>query len=189
VLRFDFSAFEEICADATATTSAVAVVFGASVLAGFGSWLWAVQSRDLVGLDRTEVFIKSLVLGSIIQTAVWFLWVYIVDQVLVRAYGARANFLELTRTMGFAFAPVGISVLIAIAGFAVPFGLLAFGLTVLLTNAAVQNASDADPREAALATVAGFVAFLTVMGIFANVSEVGTFGGLAPGVLFFTLDF
>ena len=38
------------------------------------------------------MFVKSLVIGSILQTLVWFIWVYLVFQVLARAYGARTDF-------------------------------------------------------------------------------------------------
>src|SRR3990170_1579061 len=127
LLRFDFTVFDEVAAQPSATSGALIVVFGASVLAGIGSWLWAIQF-DLGDFSKSEVFIKSLVLGSIIQTFVWFLWVYLAYQVLARAYGARTDFAELTRTMGFAFAPAGLSVLIAIMGFAVPFGVIAFAM-------------------------------------------------------------
>ena len=188
LLRFDFAAFDEIRSEPTATTSAVLVVFGASVFAGFGSWLWALQSSDLRGVDTAEVFIKSLLLGSIIQTLVWFLWVYLAYQVLARGYGARVDFAELTRTMGFAFAPIAFSIFIAIIGFAVHFGVIALATALLFTNSAIQHASDAEPREATLANLAGFAAFAVVMGVFANIAEVGSFGGLAPGLFFFSLD-
>jgi len=189
LLRLDFAAFDEIRGETQATTSAVLVVYGASLLAGAGSWLWAVQSRDLVGLDRTEILVKSMVIGSLAQTVFWFAWVYIAYQVLVRAYNANVHFLDLTRTMGFAFAPVGLSLFIVIAGFAVPFGLLAFGMALLLTTAAIQYASDLDLREAMTANIAGFAVFLAFMGMCANISEVGTLGGISPGILFFSLDF
>ena len=188
LLRFDFTAFDEIRSEPSATTGAVLVVFGASVFAGFGSWLWAVQSSDLRGVDVAEVFIKSLLLGSIIQTFVWFLWVYLTYQVLARAYGSRVDFAELTRTMGFAFAPVALNIFVAILPFAVHFGVISFAMTVLLTNTAIQHASDAEAREATLANLAGFAAFAIIMGVFANIAEVGTFGGLAPGIFFFSLD-
>ena len=188
LLRLDFGAFEEIRAEPWATTSAVLIVFGASLFAGLGSWLWAVQSPDFPSLDKTQVLIRSFLLGSIIQTVVWFLWVYLVYQVLFRAYGLGADFVELVRTMGFAFAPVALSLLIVFAGFAVPIGMLAFAMALLLTNVAIQTATDAAVREATVANLAGFGAFLIVMGVFANIAEVGTFGGLAPGILFFSLD-
>ncbi len=188
LLRLDFSAFEEIRAEPSATMGALIVVLGASVLAGLGSWLWALQSSDLRGVGGAEVFIKSSILGSIIQTFVWFLWVYLSYQVLVRAYGARTDFAELTRTMGFAFAPVALNLLIAIIGFAVPFGIIAFAMAVLITNVAIQQTSGVEVHEATMANISGFAAFVIVMGVFANIAEVGTFGGLAPGILFFSLD-
>ena len=188
LLRLDFSAFDDIRGDPNTTTSAILVVYIASLLAGIGSWLWAVQSRDFEGLDRTDIFVKSLVIGSFAQTVFWFAWVYIVYQVLVRAYGSAVHFLDLIRTMGYAFAPVSISVFIAIGGFAVPFGLLAFGIALLLTSAAIQSAAEIDQREATTANIAGFAVFLAFMGMCANISEVASFGGISPGILFFSLD-
>jgi hypothetical protein len=100
----------------------------------------------------------------------------------------RMEFSELVRTMGFAFAPVGLSLLIAVTSLAVPFGLLAFGMAVLFTNVAIERTSGADVRETMLANLTGFGAFVVVMGVFANIAEVGTLGGIAPGILFFSLD-
>jgi hypothetical protein len=91
--------------------------------------------------------------------------------------------------MGFAFAPVALSVLIVIAGFAVPFGLLAFGITLLLMTAAIQYTAEIDQREAMTANLAGFAVFLAFMGMCANISEVARLGGISPGILFFSLDF
>src|SRR2546422_6261271 len=185
VLRLDFSAFGEIRQDRYATTPAILVVLGASVLAGLGSWLWGLQFK---GIDHTEVLVKSLLLGSIIQTAAWFLWVYLVYQVLARGYHLRLDFAELTRVMGFAFAPVALSLLVAIQSLAVPFGVIAFGMALLFTNVAIQSASDAEVRESMLANLTGFASFAIVMGVCANIAEVGTLGGLAPGIFFFSLD-
>jgi hypothetical protein len=66
---------------------------------------------------------------------------------------------------------------------------LSLSLTFLTTNIGIQMSSGADARETTMANVTGFAAFLVVMGVFANVAEVGPFGGVAPGILFFSLDF
>lgn len=130
-----------------------------------------------------------MVIGSFIQTVVWFFaWVYVTHWVLTHAYQSDVHFLDLTRTMGYAFAPVALSVLIAVGALAVPIGLLAFGLALLLTTAAIQSAADLDQRDAMIANIAGFSVFLITMGIFANISEIGTVGGTSPGILFFSLD-
>ncbi|HEU4759986.1 MAG TPA: hypothetical protein VFT91_08410, partial [Dehalococcoidia bacterium] len=159
LFSLDFTVFDDVRSQPSATTAAVVVVGGASVLAGIGSWLWAVQTD---GVDAGDVFIKSLILGSIIQTLVWLLWVYLTYQVLVRGYNARVDFAELARTMGFAFAPVALSLGIAITVFAVPIGIVSLSMTVLLTNVAIQHASDAEVREATLANITGFAVFAIV---------------------------
>jgi len=118
----------------------------------------------------------------------WFSWVYIVYLVLTWGYGARQDFGELTRAMGFAFAPVALSVLVFIGGLAVPVGLISFAITILFTNAAIQQVSDAEVDEVTVANVAGFGIFAIVMGGCANIYEVDSIGGLAPGIFFFSLD-
>ena len=191
LLRLDLSVFEDIRSDPSATPTAVIVVASASVMAGIGSWLWAVQWR---GVDATDVFIKSLVIGSILQTAAWFIWVYLVFQVLARAYGARTDFLELVRTMGFAFASVGLGILIAITAFAVPFGVVSIAGAVVLSYFAIQSVTTAEPQQVLVANLTGFIVFAVVMGILANIAQVTTIGGakigaLAPGLFFFSLNF
>ncbi len=186
LLRLDLSVFDEIRADPAATPGAIGVVFGASIMAGIGSWLWAVQTD---GVSASEVFVKSLIIGGILQTIVWFVWVYWVFQVLARGYGARTDFFELIRTMGFAFAPIGASILIAVSNFTMPFGVISIGAALLLTHFAVQSASSAEPRQVLIANFVGFLSFAVVMGVLANIAETDTVGGLAPGLFFFDLNF
>ncbi|MCI0818563.1 MAG: YIP1 family protein [Chloroflexi bacterium] len=192
IARLDFTVFDELRSDRSATPVAVVIVLAASVLAGIGTLLWALQHENFGGhhnVDVMEVFLKAVIIGSIVQTGVWFAWVYITYMLAARIFGSAVHFGELTRVMGFAFAPVALSLLIAIAPLAVPFGLLAFGITLMLMTAAVERAAEIEPRQAMLSTLGGFAVFLTFMGAFANVMEVATFGGLAPGILFFSLDF
>lgn len=188
ILRFDFTALDEVRSERQATVAAVAIVFASSILCGVGSWLWALQHDDFGAIDTNEVLLKSLLLGSIVQTAVWVLWVYIVYQILVRGYAAQVEFSELMRTMGFAFAPAAFGILVGITNLAVPFGVISMGMTLLFSNLAVQTVSGTDVRESTLANVTGFGAFAIVMGVFANIAEIGTFGGIAPGIFFFSLD-
>lgn len=185
--RLDFTVFEEVRGEHTATTGAIIVVVAASVLAGLGSWIWAIQ-QDFPGLGTGSVFLKTLVAGAIVQVFVWLIWVYLAHVLTARVFAANVTFQELMRPMGLAFAPVALSVFVAIAPLAVPFGVLSLGITFLFTNIAVEQASGLDTREATLANLGGFTVFLIFMGVAANIAEAGTFGGLAPGILFFSLD-
>jgi hypothetical protein len=157
-----------------------------SIFAGMGSWLWAVFELDR---NEMDIFVRSLLIGTIVQTLIWFAWVWVVYQLLTHIYHAQANFTELVRVMGFAFFPVALSVFILIGALAIPIGIFAFSATILLSSIAVQSATDADAPHAMMATLLGFGLFLAFMGGFANVMEVDGLGGLAPGILFFALDF
>ncbi len=189
VARLDFSVFDEVKTERTATASAILVVLGASLMAGIGSWVWSFQHDSYSGLGAGEVFIKAVLGGTIIQTGVFFVWVYLTHLVLTRMFAAQVYFQELVRTMGLAFAPVALSLFVGVAPLAVPFGVLSLGLAFLVTNVAVEQTAGVTEREATFANLGGFTAFLVFMGAFANVAEAGVFGGLAPGLLFFSLDF
>lgn len=192
VLRFDFSVFDEVRDDQAATAPAVLIVLTGSFIAGFGTVLWALQHDDLPEVSAGDVFIKAQLLGSLAQTAVWLGWVYLVHLILTRGYGHVVTLPELIRPMGLAFSPIIYSVLVGLTVLAVPFGLASFALVFLFTNIAIQQSSGADLRETTLANITGFLAFVVFMGMFANVAEVGQgggVGGVAPGILFFSLDF
>ncbi len=188
VARLDFTVFEDARAERTGTAGAILIVLSASVVAGLGSWIWAMQHDDFRGLDPAPVFLKTVIAGGLLQTLVWLLWVYMAHWVLVRLFGAQVVFQELVRCMGVAFTPIFLSLFVGIAPLAVPFGVFSLGLTFLTTNIAIEQATGVTPREATFANLAGFGAFLVFMGALANVAEAGTFGGLAPGLLFFSLD-
>ena len=163
----------------------LAVVAVASFAAGFGTWLWGVV-EDVP--DKGDVFLKSTILGSILQIVAWFLWVYVIAMVVSRGYGGSGDPMRLARTMGLAFAPMAITILMVISILAVPFAVLAVGITLLLTHAAIVSATDAEPQQALLANLAGFLAFALVLGILSNIGEVGgVLGGFAPGIFFFNL--
>ena len=169
VARLDFTVFEDARAERTGTAGAM-------------------QHDDFRGLDPAPVFLKTVIAGGLLQTLVWLLWVYMAHWVLVRLFGAQVVFQELVRCMGVAFTPIFLSLFVGIAPLAVPFGVFSLGLTFLTTNIAIEQATGVTPREATFANLAGFGAFLVFMGALANVAEAGTFGGLAPGLLFFSLD-
>ena len=111
--------------------------------------------------------------------------------VLARIAVVQPDITDMTRTMGLAFAPVALSLFVAVSPLAVPFGVFSLTLAFLFSNIALEQNYQGPTREATIANLGGFAAFLFVflMGASANVAEAGSFGGLAPGLLFFSLDF
>ena len=59
----------------------------------------------------------------------------------------------------------------------------------LLTHFAIESSSHAEPRQILVANLVGFLTFAVVMGALANIAEINSVGGFAPGLFFFALDF
>jgi hypothetical protein len=184
--RLDLTVFDDVKDEVAATVPAITVVVVATLLAGLGSWLWWFNEVDY---KNGEVFLKSLILGGIFQVGLWYLWVYIAAMVLSRGFGSATDMNQMARTMGLAFAPMAISLLVVVSILAVPFGVVAVGLTLVLSNVAISATTTADARQVTIANAMGFLVFAVVLGILSNVSEVGGLGGgLAPGIFFFNLS-
>jgi len=188
--RLDLTVFDDVKDEAAATAPALAVMLVASFAAGLGSWLWWV-TLDFHGLSEKngEALLKTFILGGILQAALWLAWVYIAAMLLSRVFGAGADLNRMIRTMGLAFAPMVITILMIIDILAVPFAVIALGATLLLSNAAIQASTDAEPRQVILANLAGFLVFAIVLGILGSVAQIYDIGGISPGIFFVPLDF
>jgi hypothetical protein len=191
LVRLDLTVFDDMKDDAAATAPALAVMLVASFAAGLGSLLWWITRDFGPGADSKtgEAFLKTFVLGGIFQAALWLAWVYIAAMLLSRVFGAGADLNRMLRTMGLAFAPMVITILMIIDILAVPFAVIGLGATLLLSNAAIQASTDAEPRQVIIANLAGFFVFAIVLGILGTVAQIGDVGGIAPGIFFVPLDF
>lgn len=174
----DTDVFDEVRADATATLPAIIVVVASTLLAGIGGWLWWIVA-DFGG--SSKVFVQSVIIGTIISVAIWFVWVAVTYVVLTQLLRARGDIQELIRVMGFASAPLALTVLMFIPGIDFGIGLLAIGLFFGTTMLAVQSATDAPAGRALIATTAGFAVWAIVLGLLTTGTKTW-----APG--FFVLD-
>jgi hypothetical protein len=177
LLTLDTSVFEEVRTDRSATIPAIVVAAAATLLFGLGGWLWWVL-QDIP--DSGDIFIKSVILGSIAAIVLWGISVAVTYVVLTQLVRARVDVNELVRVMGFAAAPLGVGVLMFIP--AIEFGValtavaLFFGATVI----AVQTATDAAPGRVLAACGAGFLVWAVALGLL-----VGDSDAYAPGIFVF----
>ncbi|MCJ7510487.1 MAG: hypothetical protein MUP14_06340 [Dehalococcoidia bacterium] len=189
LVRLDLTVFDDVKDDAAATAPALAVMLVASFAAGLGSLLWWITRDFGPGDSKTgEAFLKTFLLGGIFQAALWLAWVYIAAMLLSRVFGAAADLNRMLRTMGLAFAPMVITILMVIDILAVPFAVIGLGATLLLSNAAIQASSDAEPRQVIMANLAGFLVFAIVLGLLGTVAQIYDIGGIAPGIFFTPLN-
>jgi hypothetical protein len=183
IFTLDSTVFDEVRMDRHATVSAVIVAVGSIFIFGLGGWLWwTINGPDNSSIGSGELFVKSLLLGSILASALWFAWVGITYVTLTQLFRARADLNELVRVMGFAAAPLALGLLLLLPVLDFSIGLAALALMFGSTLIAVQSATDASPGRALVSVAAGFIVWALVLSLF--VSDENFY---APG--FFIFDF
>lgn len=185
IVSFSPDAYEGLRDNAEATAPAIAVVVIATVLSALGGMIWARFSAappETLQVDVSHFFLNSMVLGSLIQIAMWFAWVTMTWWFLRYGFVVEPfSWLSLVRTMGFAFAPMALQILVAFPVLEFPIGMMAVGATFGCSVLAVRAATGAPPGAALLATFAGFALFTLALGVLGNTDT-----DLAPGI--FALD-
>jgi hypothetical protein len=175
--RLDTTVFEEVRHDPAATIPAIVVAVASTLLAGFGGWLWwIIQDYGASG----EVFLESVVLGSIFSVALWIVWLLVAWVVLTQVFRDDADWQEMLRTMGMAAAPLAISVLMFIPGIDIGIGLASIALFFGLTTIAIQAVTPANPARVLVANLAGFAVWAIVLGLLVTSDNY-----LAPGIFLF----
>jgi hypothetical protein len=191
VARLDATAFLEVRDDPQATWPAIVVVAAASVLSGLGGWLlynsrvpsppkglspFAQSLVESYVPSGGRFFIHSVIIGSILSVLLWFAWVGITAVMLERVWHRKVEFLALVRTMGLAFFPVGLSLLMVIDPIATPIAVISFASAVLLSGVAVEASTEAEPAEILFSNLVGFAVFAIALGL------LGRNGQYAPGL-------
>ncbi len=181
----DTTVFDEVKGDTNSTIPAIVVVAVAALLSGLGGWLFVIsqssQSYYRYYTSSGDFFVRSAIVGSILCVVVWAIgWLGVTYVMLTQVFRARADVNELIRVMGFAAAPLALTVGMVIPGLDYGVGLAALGLMFGSTLLAVQSATDAPPAKALIATAAGFAVWVIVVQLFA-----GSTNTYAPGVFIF----
>jgi len=182
---FHPDAYDDLRDDPAATVYAVGVVVIATLLAAIGGFLWvrfAASPPPIFETDTTRFLVRSVLLGSLFQVGLWAAWVWMTWFFLRQIYLLPdVQLMPMVRTMGFAFAPMGLQILLAFPVLEFPIGIVAIAGTVGCSVLAVRAASGATPGQSLIATMAGFLIFTLALGILGNSDS-----DLAPGI--FALD-
>lgn len=178
-LLLDERAYAQVRRAADENLPALLIVVAATVLAALGGLIWTFTAASFA--DHARFFLRSVVVGSILQIVLFALWVLIAALVLQRIYLVRATYTELLRVMGFAFAPMALQLFVFIPALDQPIGIIALAFTFYLTTFAIQSSTSATAGQALTASLAGFAVFCLCLGILGNGPR-----DLAPGI--FALD-
>jgi hypothetical protein len=185
LLTLDTTVFDELRMDRTATAPAMIVAASSLLLFAMGGWLWWVINGpdNYSDLDGAEVFLKSVIFGTILGVILWAAWVGLTYVFLSQIFRARVDLNDLIRVMGFASAPLGLGVLMFLPeiefGVALATVAIFFGTTVI----AVQAVTDATAGRVLAAVGAGFLVWAALLGLFVGSPD----NPLAPGIFVFDL--
>lgn len=183
VARLDATAFLEVRDDPRATIPALAVVVVASFLSGIGGWLRYLFTVHSLVSPGGQFFINSVLIGTILAAACWLAWVAVTLFMLRQIWRRRVDFSQLVRTMGLAYFPVAISILLFIKGLSLPVGMISLAAAVLLSGVAVEASVEAEAAEVLFANLLGFAVFAIILGLF---GYNGFPNPLAPGIFAFS---
>src|SRR5262245_3965795 len=174
----DTTVFDEVRADSTALPAAAIVAAVSILLSGIGGWLWWVFN-DLP--DTGDIFLKSTIFGSLFASGLYVVWMGINYVMLSQVFRARVDMQELARVMGFAAAPLALSLLMFIPILDMGIALTAIALLFGTNIVAVQSATDAPAGRVLASNAAGFAVWALILSLLVNDTNV-----YAPG--FFVFD-
>ena len=177
LVRLDTSVFDEVRNDPRATVPAVFVVLVSTLLAGIGGWLWWIVEG--FG-DAGEVFVESVILGTLFSVALWIVWLLIAWVILTQLFQEEADWQQMLRTMGMATAPLGLSMAMFVPGVNFGVALASVALFFGLTTIAIQAVTPADPARVLVANLAGFSIWAIVLTLLVTSDSF-----LAPGIFLF----
>ncbi|MFN8559336.1 MAG: hypothetical protein U0531_19030, partial [Dehalococcoidia bacterium] len=179
--RGDAAVFRELRDDTTALVPSLAVAAAAIVLMALGAWLWElIELRSSPGFQPGQVFVRSVIVGSVFGFVLWAAWIWLATFLLAQGFRRRADFLGALRAAGVAAAPLALGVVMMVDLVRLPLGIGCIGAAAMLTQVALQEATEAGPGEVFLANLTGFGLWCLVLGLFGR----GPLD-LAPGIWVF----
>ncbi|MEX2237598.1 MAG: YIP1 family protein [Dehalococcoidia bacterium] len=164
VIRLDSTAFDEIKLDPSGMIGGLIAVVLTNLVIGIGTYIYGTV-EDLP--EKGDLLIKTVILGTIVQTVLWVAWPGVTYLLLNSFYKATADVQQLIATMGFAYVPAAIMALIFITPLDTPFALLGMVAAFVLTQYAIASSSNASSVQITLANLAGLAAFSVLMSVIA----------------------
>ena len=159
----DTAVFEEVRDDERELGPAVAVVIVSCLLAGFGAWLrWEVSA-----FTPPDAFLNAFVLGSVFLAVMYGAAMLLVYVLMVQFCHVQVDLLAIVRTMGYAAAPLGLSMAMFIPVLYPVFALMPLALLLVGMIYAVQAATGAEPVQVVVACLISFGVLVLVLGVVA----------------------
>ena len=159
----DTGVFEEVRDDERELGSALIVAGGACLLAGLGAWLHWEGASD----TPPNAFINSFLLGSLFLAAMYGAAALLIYVLMVQFFRVQVDLLAIVRTMGYAAAPLALSMGMFLPVLYPVFALMPLALLLVAMIYAVQAATGAEPLQVVVSCLIGFGFMVLVLGVVA----------------------
>jgi hypothetical protein len=116
-------------------------------------------------------FINNAILGSVFLAALYAVAGLVIYVVLAQMYHVQVELNALIRTLGYAAAPMAISLLMFIPVIWPVFSLVPLALLFVMMIYAVQSVSGAESKQVVMATTIGFAVMVLILGFLALASS------------------
>jgi hypothetical protein len=157
--RLDSSLYDEVDADASATTQALTVVVLTAVATAIGGAIGA----SITG--HSGALAAAIVGGLLTQLLGWVVWAFVVTWVGNTLLGGKATYTRMLRSLGFAYSPGVLNILkfIPVLGGLIS---LVVGIWQLVTSfIAIREGMQFDNGKTIATMIVGVIAILIVFAI------------------------
>jgi len=165
--KLDTSVFDEVRDDPLELIPGIIVAAVSAFLAGIGAFLW----WTMQDFTPDGNFINNAILGSVFLAALYAVAALVIYVVLAQMYHIQVELNALIRTMGYAAAPLTLSLLMFIPVIWPLFSLVPLALLFVMMIYAVQSVSGAESRQVVMATTIGFAVMVLILGFLALASS------------------
>jgi len=169
--RLDVSLYQEAENNTGLTQEALIVVVIAALLSGIGSALGVIIGGQGIG----ALFV-GLIIGVVLAVVVYFIWAFITYFIGVNLFQGTADYGELQRTLGYAYAPTALGLLGFIPCVGPLFSIAGLIWALVCGVIAVREALDFDTTKAVLTVIIGWIIGLIISLVISAVVGIGAVG-------------
>jgi len=150
MVKFDNTVYREIADDENATTEAAIIVIVSSLLSAAGM---------AIRLGSVGTFLIQSVVGIAVG---WLLWSYLAMLIGTRLFEGKADFWQMARTIGYAYAPTAVGILGLFSCIGSLISLIASLLALALGFFAVRETLGLSTEKAIITVIIGWIVMAVV---------------------------
>lgn len=170
--RLDTTFYNEVEQDTSLNGEALTVVILAAVASGIG----AAGSTLIGGNGGVGAAAIALVVGALVAIAGYFIWAWLTQFIGTRFFGGVADFGEVRRTLGYAYAPNILGIFNVIPCVGAVIGLVGSLWALVAGIIAVREALDVDTTKAVLTVIVSWLIVFVISAVILSILGVGALG-------------